>query len=276
MPSLSDSERDEMKTFLDTVSEGFERKIVQRGLDAELYFERLESEIKTITDKKFHSYFNVVADYSRWCKHDSDILMGPSRGSAGGSLVAYVMDITEVDPIKYDLIFSRFISEDRQGFPDIDLDFPKSRRGEVVEYLGNKYGHDHICGIGSLGTGKPKGLLKDLSRAYGIPLEEANQMSKILGKVKDIDTARVDVSWEEVLDQAGDDLKPFIRRYPELFEKMNKMAGVIRQPGTHAAGVVVSNKPLLGILPTRKGNSGISSAFTKDEVEELGFVMFLD
>lgn len=272
MPSLSDSERDEMKTFLDTVSEGFERKIVQRGLDAELYFERLESEIKTITDKKFHSYFNVVADYSRWCKHDSDILMGPSRGSAGGSLVAYVMDITEVDPIKYDLIFSRFISEDRQGFPDIDLDFPKSRRGEVVEYLGNKYGHDHICGIGSLGTGKPKGLLKDLSRAYGIPLEEANQMSKILGKVKDIDTARVDVSWEEVLDQAGDDLKPFIRRYPELFEKMNKMAGVIRQPGTHAAGVVVSNKPLLGILPTRKGNSGISSAFTKDEVEELGFV----
>lgn len=272
MPSLTDNEQDELKTFMRLIEEGFQRKVVERGLDQDKYFSRMKNEVDTIVNKRFHSYFNVVADYSRWAKEDAKMLMGPARGSAGGSLVAYLMDITEVDPLKYDLMFSRFISEDRKGFPDIDLDFPQSRRGDVIKYLGARYGEDHICAIGTMALGKPKLLLKDLSRAMGIPHEEANQMTKVLDKVKDIDTARVEVTWEQILDEAGDELKAWDAKYPELFKKMQEMAGVIRQTGTHASGILVSNKPLLGNLPTRKGNKGPASSFTKDEVEELGFV----
>lgn len=160
------------------------------------------------------------------------------------------------------------------GLPDIDLDFPQSRRPEVKKYLSEKYGEDHVCGIGTLSTLQPRGVLADLSRAMKIPHEDSRAMAKIIEGVNDIDTANVDVSWDEVLQEAGGELGKWAEKYPELFEKMGEMVGLVRQSGTHAAGVLVSSEPLTGGLPTRVKNSQKVSAFTGEEVEELGFVKF--
>lgn len=159
-----------------------------------------------------------------------------------------------------------------QGLPDIDLDFPQSRRREVKEYLAKKYGSDRVSGIGTLSTLQPRGVLADLSRAMSIPHDDARAMSKIIEEVNDIDTANVHVSWDEVLQETGGELGKWAEKYPVLFEKMGEMVGLVRQSGTHAAGVLVSDTPLPGNLPTRVKNDQKVSAFTGEEVESLGFV----
>lgn len=273
MPRLTPTERDDLKLFLKNLEEGFNKKVVDRGLDADLYFGRMKNEVQTITDKKFEGYFNVVADYHKWAKYDAAMMTGAARGSAGGSLVAYLMDITEVDPIKYDLDFDRFLVKERKGLPDIDLDYPQSRREEVKQYLAKRYGEDHICGIGTLSTLQPKGVLADLSRAMDIPREDSRAISKVIEDVSDLDIEE-GVSWNEIVQESDGDLAPWARKYPELFEKMGEMVGLVRQSGTHAAGTLVSSETLEGNLPTRVKGGHKVSAFTGDEVEEMGFVKF--
>lgn len=273
MPRITKTEKDDLRLFLNNIEEGFKRKVVDRGLDADLYYPRLENEIKTITDKHFHGYFNVVADYHQWAKNDAKMMTGAARGSAGGSLTAYLMDITEVDPIKYGLDFDRFLVKERKGLPDIDLDYPQSRREEVKGYLATKYGEDHICGIGTLSTLQPKGVLADLSRAMDIPKEDSRAISKVIEEVEDLDTEE-GVSWTEVVRESDGELSKWARKYPELFDKMGEMVGLVRQSGTHAAGTLVSSEPLVGNLPTRVKGGHKVSAFTDEEVEELGFVKF--
>lgn len=273
MPRITPTDKDDLRLFLKTLEDGFDKKVSQRGLDSDFYFKRLESEIKTITDKSFQGYFNVVADYHKWAKYEAKMMTGAGRGSAGGSLVAYLMDITEVDPLKYDLDFDRFLVKERKGLPDIDLDYPQSRREEVKQYLATKYGEDHICGIGTLSTLQPKGVLADLSRAMDIPKEDSRAISKIIEEVSDMDIEEGD-SWSEIVQESGGELASWAKRYPELFEKMGEMVGLVRQSGTHAAGTLVSSEPLPGNLPTRVKGGHKVSAFTGDEVEELGYVKF--
>ena len=273
MPRITPTEKDDLRLFLKNLEDGFAKKVVERGLDADLYFQRMENEVRTITEKKFEGYFNVVADYHKWAKYDAAMMTGAARGSAGGSLVAYLMDITEVDPLKYDLDFDRFLVKERKGLPDIDLDYPQSRREEVKKYLAKRYGEDHICGIGTLSTLQPKGVLADLSRAMGIPNSDSRAISKIIEGVGDLDIEE-GVSWTKIVQESGGDLAPWARTYPELFEKMGEMVGLVRQSGTHAAGTLVSNEPLPGNLPTRVKSGHKVSAFTGEEVEELGFVKF--
>lgn len=261
MPRITRSEEDDLKLFLRHVEDGFKRKVEQQGLDTNRYWERVEEEVRLITEKGFYGYFNVVADYTKYAKEEAKMLVGPSRGSAGGSLTAYLMDITEIDPLKYDLLFGRFIAPSRKGYPDVDLDFPQSKRPEMKEYLSNKYGHDHVCGIGTFSKLQPKGVIADLSRAMGIPFEDKQKISKIIEKTKDLEVANVEVSWTEVIETQGGELLPWLKQYPQLFDKAGEMAGMIRQPSTHAAGLLVSNEPLYGSLPTRVKNKTVTSQF---------------
>lgn len=275
MPRLTGSERDDLKMFIDHVEAGFERKIVKAGLDVELYWPRAEMEVRTIVAKRFPGYFNVVANYTKDAKVEKKMLVGPGRGSGGGSLVAYLMDITEVDAVKYDLLFERFISPDRKGFPDIDIDFPQSRRGEVKEYLGGLFGHDCVCSIGTRMKMQPRSAITDIARVSDIPFNDSRSMADLVETISDMEHEEgSDETWEDVIGRVGGELVPWMQKYPSLFDKVERLVGMTRQAGTHPAGVLVSNRPLTGDLPLRMRDGVITTQFDMNEVEELGYVKF--
>ena len=286
MPRITGSDRDDLKLFLDHVGRGFKDKVEKAGLSSEVYFPRLEEEIRLITSKGFHGYFNIVADltkaaksgeYRKWVVPGSapdPLLIGPGRGSAGGSLVAYLMDITALDPIKYDLLFSRFLTPGRKGFPDVDVDVPQSKRPDLKEYVAARHGHDHVCGIGTRSRSGPKATLRDLARAFSVSFTDANLMADLIEEVEglpdELDLDGEQMSWGEILEKKGGDLAPWVARYPELFEHMKDMVGLVRQSGVHAAGILIANKPILGELPTRFKKGARATQFDMYEVEELG------
>src|SRR3954470_12043827 len=270
-PSVSVDGQNDLALFTDQIERGFKKKVIDAGLDQQSYADRVIEETDLIVPKNFHGYFNVVADYCKFAKSrngDKDPwLVGASRGSAGASLVAYLMDITETDPVKYDLPFSRFISPGRKGFPDIDLDFPQSKRDELKEYLHQRYGEGHVCGIGTLSRLHAKSALRDVGKALEVPLSEINIMAKIIDKVN-----KIEPTWDDIMSSVGTELKSWIDMYPYLFEKVRSLNGLIRQSGTHASGILVSNEPLLGNLPLRRKKGEIVTQFEYQEVEELGYL----
>ena len=284
MPRLTDTEADDVRMLIDLCEQGFVSKVDPS--DAERYYERMEEELRLIVDKRFAGYFLVVRDYTHaaktgtWSRYvnganSHPMLVGPGRGSAGGSLVAYLLGITTIDPIRYGLLFSRFLSASRKGFPDIDCDFPQSLRPGLKDYLAARYGHDHVCAIGTLTRSQPKAILKDLGRAMKIPIADVIAMSKIIEGVTAItsgDGDGDDASWADIVERKGGVLAEWARKYPDLFERINDMAGLVRQAGVHPSGIVVSNKPLLGSVPTRVKNSTVATQLDMNEVEELGAV----
>lgn len=281
MPRLSRSEQEDFATLETAVLQSFSARISDQQ---DLYRERIDKELKVICDKGFAGYFNIVSDYVKaaktgvWRSYVStgaqreQLLIGPGRGSAGGSLVAYLLGITSIDPIKHGLIFERFINPGRKDFPDIDVDVPQSRRGQLKEYLGARFGHDHVCHIGTRARSAPRGMLADLCRVMGIGFADRMAMSAIIEEVEDIAAEDESLGWDEVLAERGGDLAPWVKRYPGLFEKMGEMVGLARQSGTHASGILIANQPLLGTLPTRIKNELVVSQFDMHEVEWLGAV----
>jgi len=292
VPSVTGSEATDRDLFLDHIEEGFQRKVVAKGLDADKYMQRLQDELDLIMELEFDGYFNVVADYTQFAKRRLNMLVGASRGSSGGSLVAYLLDINEIDPLRYGLIFERFINRGRgtgtaESLPDIDLDFPQSKRGEVLSYLVDKYGPMNVCSVGTISRSQLKGTLKDLCRVMSVPFEDANAMSKIIGQVDGFDEdddeeGTEPVTLESVIKEKGGDLVPWLRKYPKLFEKLGEMVGMVRQSGSHASGVLVSNESFLGVLPLRvkKSDNNLVSQFENSEkigatyIAWLGFVKF--
>lgn len=296
LPRFTSTERDDMVKFLDLVEEGFRRKVLDGGLDPHVYFQRMETETKLICDKQFAGYFLVVHDYVKaakngtWIQHvtpgaDLDPLqVGPGRGSGGGSLVAWLLDITAIDPIRHDLLFERFLAPSRKGYPDIDTDFPRSKRPGMKAYLEARYGHDHVCTIGTTTRNNPKAMVRDLGRAMDVPFGDVNQISDIImdaAKLVADETEETgeDVSWDTVVSERGGDLAPWARKYPELFERLGQMVGIARQSGVHPSGVLVNSEPLLGKVPLRTRKHGTAdevttTQFDMNEVEELGGVKF--
>lgn len=269
MPRLSPTESEDLDLFLDHVEEGFERKLAHLPTDQQdLYADRMETEVRLITEKKFHGYFNVVADYVKHAKGQGWTLT-PGRGSSGGSLVTYLLDITAVDPLKYDLLFERFLSVDREDFPDIDTDFPKSKLPLVKQYLAQKYGEDHVCTIGTISTSEPKGILKDLGRALQTSFADSEAISKAIPDGTD---------WTKGV-KNNNDLAPLKARNRELFDYGEQMVGRARNAGTHPSGFLISSEPLLGNIPLRQKRNGskpgtLTTSFSDKEVEELGFIKF--
>jgi DNA polymerase-3 subunit alpha len=248
---------------LKTVKKICEDSLIEKGLENEKYKERLKEELQIIGDKNFASYFLVVSDMVGWAK-TNEINVGPGRGSAAGSLVCYLMGITEVDPIKYDLLFFRFINPERNDFPDIDTDFMDRRRGEVKEYLRKKF--KHVASISTYQYFKDKGVIRDVARAFLIPLGEVNKALKSVETFEEYESSQ---STEE-----------FRKKYPEVTKYASMLRGKIRGNGMHAAGVVVAKDDISKYVPieTRKDpNDSVSGripvvAYDMEHAADIGLI----
>jgi DNA polymerase-3 subunit alpha len=202
------------------------------------YKARLREELEIIKSKNFSTYFIIVADVIQWAK-DQGIMMGPGRGSAAGSLLCYALNITDVDPIKYGLLFFRFIDPERDDYPDVDFDSADKRRGEIKEYLRRKYGH--VASIATFTFFRDKGVIKDAARVFRVPFSEVNRALKAVEAPPALDYFDVFV--------ASPQGKEFNDKYPEVIKLASELRGRIRGGGMHAAGVVLGNKPLSDYMP---------------------------
>ena len=228
-----------------------------------VYIDRLEEELSVIKDKSFASYFLVVADMIGWAK-DNNIRVGPGRGSAAGSLVCYALGITDVDPIKYDLLFFRFINPERNDFPDIDTDFEDRRRKEVKDYLKKKF--KHVASISTYTYFKDKGVIRDAARVFMVPLQEVNRA------LKQVDT------FEDYMDSPN--TKEFRTKYPEVTWLADRLRGRIRSVGVHAAGVVVAKDDLRKFAPVESREDAQDKvsgripvvAYDMDTVADIGLI----
>ncbi len=253
--------------------DGFEQRINEQNIGEEelpAYRERLEIELEIIKQKGFASYFLIVSDFINWAKSQG-IPVGPGRGSAAGSLVAYSMRITDLDPVKYGLFFERFLNVERESLPDIDVDFCMKRRDEVIEYVGRKYGgKDYVAQIITFGQMKAKAVIRDVGRGLGIPYQEVDRIAKLIP------------------DQLGMTLKKALEMEPRLGELMKEdprinelitvgqvLEGLSRHSSTHAAGVVISDKPMVEYLPLTLGQKDETvTQFDMKDVEKVGLIKF--
>ncbi|AOF49331.1 DNA polymerase III DnaE [Tetragenococcus halophilus] len=245
-----------------------ETKLPQRvaKVDAR-YQERLDYELSVIHRMGFDDYFLIVWDVMDFL-HENKIVTGAGRGSAAGSLTAYVLSITDVDPIKYDLLFERFLNPERNTMPDIDLDIPDNKRGEVLQYVKQKYGQNHAAQIATFGTMAAKMVLRDTCRVFGLSQSEANRWSNAIPK-------QMKITLEKAYDQskALRELVNMNERNKQLFQAAKTLEGLPRHVSTHAAGVVISDQDLLDLVPLQEGSEGIwLTQFTMNDVEETGLL----
>ena len=255
--------------FIDEDSKSYLEKLCKKGLMKRFnnkvpmkYADRLMMELDVINSMGFNDYFLVVWDYVKFAKKNN-ILVGPGRGSAAGSLVSYSLGITDIDPIKYDLLFERFLNKDRITMPDIDIDFDSNRKEEVVNYVIDKYGRKRVCNIITYGTMKSKMVLRDVGRIF-------NLEDKIDSFVKYIDS---NMSLKENLDNIN--IKNMIEKDPLLSKVCMislKLEGLKRLTSVHAAGVIISNKDLDRYIPLYDNNGTLVSGYTMNYIEELGLL----
>lgn len=237
-------------------------EIERRGLGSD-YRERLNEELDIISNLGFSDYFLMVWDLIKWADNNS-IGRGPGRGSVGGSLLAYLLDISKVDPIKYGLLFSRFLNPERNDYPDIDLDFEDKQRDKIKEYLRERWGRDNVAAISIYGTFKAKSVIKDISRVYQVPFEEINNLTPYFETLDELQTS-----------PKG---KVFQSKYPDIIPIARKLENRIRTAGVHAAGMVVSSIPLSDVCPveSRKNSSGderaVVTAFDMEDAESVGLI----
>jgi DNA polymerase-3 subunit alpha len=230
------------------------------------YVERLELEIRMIQQMQFPGYFLIVWDFIRFSKQKG-IPVGPGRGSAAGSLVAFALEITDIDPLEYGLLFERFLNPERISMPDIDIDFCTNRRGEVIQYVTEKYGRDQVAQIITFGTLAAKAAIKDVGRVLDMSFAEVDRISKLVPKTLNIK-----------LDKALEDpeLKDVVSKEPRVKEVLDvslKLEGVCRNAGVHAAGVVISSVPLRELVPLYVTNKQeIVTQYDMVGLEKLGLL----
>ena len=237
----------------------------------EIYRQRLHSELDTICKMGFSAYFLVVSDFIFHAKKN-DIPVGPGRGSAAGSLVAYALGITAIDPIRHKLIFERFLNPERVSMPDIDVDFCAEHRDEIIKYVTEKYGADKVAQIGTFGTMSSKAVIKDVGRVLGLPYSEVDRLSKMIpsfrGKVFSIEEAVNKV--KEIKDRLSEN-----KQLAEVVELAKSLENMVRHSSTHAAGIVISNEPIADYIPLYKGSKDeIVTQFDMSSIEKLGYVKF--
>ena len=257
------------------VREGFEKRLTyirakRPDIDEKVYRERLDYEIGVIIDMGFPGYFLIVADFIRYGK-ENGVPVGPGRGSAAGSIVAYSMGITDLDPIEHGLIFERFLNPARVSMPDIDVDFCINGREKVFKYVVDRYGGgDYVAQIITFGKLKTRAVIRDVGRALDIPLKEVDTICKMVPDELGIKLAQALVKEPKIQELA--DSRPDIA---ELIDICKVLEGLPRHCSTHAAGVVVSDKPLVEYLPTYKGKNGeVVTQFDMKRVEQIGLVKF--
>ncbi|MGB2715758.1 MAG: DNA polymerase III subunit alpha [Vicinamibacterales bacterium] len=262
--------------FEHVVQEGFRqrlprlRELAARGVlkhTIDEYERRLAYEVEMIKQMKYPGYFLIVWDFIRYAREHS-IPVGPGRGSAAGSFVAYCLRITDVDPIEYDLIFERFLNPERVSLPDIDIDFCERRRGEVIDYVTQKYGRENVAQIITFGTMKARAVVRDVARVMDIPYADADRVAKAVPPALDMTLAK---ALEE--SPALKEMEQKDERVKELLAVARRLEGMTRHASVHAAGVVIAPKPLTEYVPLYKSQKDeIVTQWAMKEVERVGLL----
>lgn len=237
--------------------------------EKKVYYKRLEDEVEMIGQMGFAGYFLIVSDFIMWSK-ENGIPVGPGRGSGAGSLVAYALQITNINPIPYNLLFERFINPERISMPDFDVDFCQHRRQEVIQYVTEKYGQERVGQIITFGKLQPKACIRDVSRVFSLPYSEADMLAKLIPD-----------ELKMTLDKALE-MEPKLRELEESDPKVRqiikiskRLEGLLRHASIHAAGVIITSKPLVHYCPLFKGREGEQVVqFDKDFSELIGLVKF--
>lgn len=216
------------------VQEGFQKL----GLNGQDYKDRIDRELKDINDMGFADYFLIVNDVIGWC-HKNKILVGSGRGSVGGSLVAYCLRITDIDPLRYGLIWERFLNKGRGGLPDVDSDVPRSKRKEVLNYIKERFGHENVAQICNLNGLQAKAILKEVFNVYGMDFEEANKITALIPAKNE---EHVDIHLPEALEKVPE-LREYEKKYKPWFSIAKSLEGCYKTTGIHAAGIVISDLP---------------------------------
>ena len=236
--------------------------------EKEVYCERLKIECDLIISMGFIGYFLIVSDFIQWAKRNG-VPVGPGRGSAAGSLVAWALEITNIDPIKYQLLFERFLNPERVTMPDIDIDFCIEGRERVIQYVRDKYGHDRVCQIITFGTMLAKGVIKDVARVLGFAFEDANAITELIPD-------QLKISLKEALEQSPQlaNLVQSNTEVKKLFDIATRLEGLTRHASKHAAGLVISPEPIDDVLPlyVPPKTTELVTQYAMTELESLGFL----
>ncbi|MFZ0219751.1 MAG: DNA polymerase III subunit alpha [Candidatus Aquirickettsiella sp.] len=267
---LSQIKHTESKLSTVTEKEGTLKELVNTTELKKIYFERLHSELKVINSMGFASYFLIVADFIRWAKKNK-IPVGPGRGSGAGSLVAYVLQITGLDPLQYDLLFERFLNPERISMPDFDIDFCMEGRDRVIDYVTERYGRDAVSQIITYGSMAARAVVRDVGRVLGYPYGMVDKIAKLI-------PFELGITLEKALAQE-DELKYRYENEDEikiLIDLAKKLEGLVRNVGKHAGGVVIAPSKLTDFTPLycEPGGMHCITQFDKDDIEKVGLVKF--
>ncbi len=270
LPVMGKTENESASTIEKEAQKGLEKKDIPLEKQKE-YQDRLQHELDIIQKMGYSSYYLIVTDFIAWARQNS-VPVGPGRGSGAASLVAYCLGITNLDPIKYDLIFERFLNPERVSLPDFDIDFCSRKREDVYNYLVGRYGQDYVTRIATFGFLKAKSAIKDIGRVLGYPVQKAQDVSNLV-PLLDYDK--------------GENLKDAVEKEPalrrlvnedpsiaKLVELASSIEGSVRNYGVHAGGVIISSIPVLDIVPLIPADDVIATQFDMKDVEEVGLVKF--
>ncbi|MGB9699103.1 MAG: DNA polymerase III subunit alpha [Thermodesulfobacteriota bacterium] len=272
-PEFRVPEGETLDSYLEkSAQQGLAKRVQEKpelSSKADLYYQRLEEELSMIKKMGFAGYFLIVADFIRYAK-DRKIPVGPGRGSGAGSLVAYALGITEIDPLAHGLLFERFLNPERVSPPDIDIDFCIQGREEVIQYVKNKYGADHVAQIITFGKMQARAVIRDVGRALDMPYGEVDRIAKLIPNT-------LNITLEEALVQEPR-LRELVQQNPDverLITLAKALEGLPRHASTHAAGVVISSKPLVEVVPLYRGqqNETVTQYAMKD-IEKIGLIKF--
>ncbi len=255
-------ETENRRLFRRLCEEGFARRYPDPAPEVRA---RLEQEIEVIEATGYVSYFLITWDFIRFAREEG-IPVGPGRGSAVGSIVAYCLGITSLDPIRYDLLFERFLNSDRISMPDIDIDFCMEGRDKVIRYVRERYGEDRVCQIVTFGTMAARAVIRDVGRALNIPLKDVDAIAK---KIPESLGMTLEKAIEQVPELAQLAKDP---RYEELFRVAPRLEGLNRHCSTHAAGVVIADRPLTDIVPLYRNGEDITTQYTMEDLESIGLL----
>jgi DNA polymerase-3 subunit alpha len=276
LPRFTSGDADEGVELRKRAREGLEGRIALHGLAPNVtraeYDERLDFEIEVIERMKYPGYFLIVADFIQWAK-SHDIPVGPGRGSGAGSLVAYALTITDLDPIRFGLLFERFLNPERVSMPDFDIDFCQDRRDEVIRYVQDRYGRDQVAQIITFGTLQARGVLRDVGRVLEMPYGQVDKLCKLVPQNPANPVTLARAIEDEPKLQAERDSNPTVRR---AFDIAQKLEGLTRHASTHAAGIVIGDRPLAELVPLyRDPKSDMPvTQFNMKWVEPAGLVKF--
>jgi len=277
IPKITVPAGETTESYLEKLAkEGLERRLSRYDGEKDFkdrsahYRGRLEEELKIIKSMGYPGYFLIVYDFIHYAK-SHQIPVGPGRGSVAGSLVAYALNITDLDPIEYDLIFERFLNPGRKSsMPDVDVDFCMEGREEVIQYVSTKYGKENVAQIITFGKMQAKAVVRDVGRVLGIPYAEVDRIAKLIPN-------KLDITLDQALQQEASLREAAAKdnRIASLFEIAKSLEGLARHASTHAAGVVIANKPLMEYLPLQRGqNNEVITQYAMKQVESIGLVKF--